>query len=58
MNDVVLAYKYQIVTNAKNNVAQVIANYTLQAAGGAYENGAGVQFELPSAHLCNDLIEW
>ncbi|MEA5138118.1 LruC domain-containing protein [Arcicella rigui] len=53
MNDVVLAYKYQIVTNAKNNVAQVIAKYTLQAAGGAYENGAGVQFELPSGSIKN-----
>ena len=53
MNDVVLAYKYQIVTNAKNKVAKVIANYTLQASGGSYDNGAGVQFELPSASIKN-----
>jgi LruC domain-containing protein len=53
MNDVVLAYKYQIVTSSSNKVAQVIANYTLQAAGGAYENGAGVQFNLTSGTIKN-----
>ncbi len=53
MNDVVLSYKYQIVTNAKNKVAKVIANYTLQASGGSYDNGAGIQFELPSGSIKN-----
>lgn len=53
LNDVVLSYSYQIVTNASNNVAQVKANYTLHAAGGNLQNGAGVQFNLPSGSAKN-----
>lgn len=48
LNDVVLSSNYVIVTNATNKVAQVKANYTLYAAGGNNQNGAGVQFNLPS----------
>ncbi len=53
LNDVVLTYKYQIVTNATNKVVQIKGNYILQAAGGALQNGAGVQFNLPSGSAKN-----
>ena len=46
MNDVVMKYKYNVVTNASNNVAQVIGNYTLLATGGSFQNGFGVEFPI------------
>lgn len=46
MNDVVINYKYNIITNASNKVVQVIGNYTLQATGGSYQNGFGILFPL------------
>ncbi|MES2656400.1 MAG: LruC domain-containing protein [Bacteroidota bacterium] len=49
MNDIVMTYRYNIVTNASNNVAQVIGNYTLHATGGALQNGFGVQFPIDRA---------
>ncbi len=49
MNDIVMTYRYNIVTNAANNVAQVIGNYTLHATGGALQNGFGVQFPIDRA---------
>lgn len=53
LNDVVLSYKYQIITNASNNVAQVKASFTLHAVGGGIQNGAGVQFNIPSGKATN-----
>lgn len=49
MNDVVVSYRYNIVTNATNNVVQVIANYSLLATGGIFENGFGVEFPINRA---------
>lgn len=46
MNDLVIKYKYNVVTNASNNVAQVIANYTLLANGASFQNGFGVEFPI------------
>lgn len=46
MNDVVMKYKYNVVTNASNNVAQVIGNYTLLASGGSLQNGFGIEFPI------------
>lgn len=44
VNDMVVDYKYNVITNAKNIVVKVIADYTLRAAGGDYTNGFGVEF--------------
>jgi LruC domain-containing protein len=46
LNDVVLTYRYMVVTNATNKVVEVSANYSLIATGADYINGAGIQFPL------------
>ena len=53
MNDIVMAYKYNVVTNAHNIVVQVNANYTLNAAGGSVQNGFGVQFPILRSQVSN-----
>jgi LruC domain-containing protein len=49
MNDVVVSYTYNVVTNASNNVVRVEAQYILRATGGAYNNGFAVQFPITRA---------
>lgn len=44
MNDVVVSYRYNVITNASNNVVSVNASYTLRADGGTFDNGFAVQF--------------
>ena len=44
MNDVVVTYNYNVVTNAANNVVRVEATYVLRATGGSFKNGFAVQF--------------
>ena len=44
MNDVVVTYNYNIVTNSNNQVVRVEANYVLKATGGSYNNGFAIQF--------------
>jgi LruC domain-containing protein len=44
MNDVVVTYSYNVVTNAANNVVRVEATYVLRATGGSFKNGFAVQF--------------
>jgi LruC domain-containing protein len=46
VNDMVVDYKYNVVTNARNRVVQVIADYSLRAAGGDFVNGFGVEFPI------------
>lgn len=46
MNDVVVSYRYKIVTNSANKVVQVVGDYTLHATGGNYKNGFGVEFPI------------
>lgn len=53
MNDVVMSYTYNVVTSATNQVANVIATYTLQATGGAQKNAFFVQFPVLPANLTN-----
>lgn len=47
LNDVVITYRYIIVTNGANKVVDVKADYTLVATGGSFQNGAGIEFPLP-----------
>ncbi|RRN77228.1 LruC domain-containing protein, partial [Pseudoxanthomonas sp. SGD-10] len=53
LNDIVLTYRYMIVTNSQNKVVRIEADYKLLATGGAFRNGAGVQFNIPSTSAKN-----
>ncbi len=44
LNDVVISYRYKIVTNAQNKVVQVNGDYTLHATGSGYDTGFAVEF--------------
>ncbi len=46
LNDVVVSYNYNIITNASNNVVRVEATYVLRATGGSFNNGFAVQFPI------------
>jgi len=51
LNDVVLRYKIEAITNAKNIVVQINGSYDLIASGGEYHNGVGVQFNIPAKNV-------
>jgi len=51
LNDLVMAYKYNVVTNAQNIVVQVIGYYTLQATGGTIGSAFGVEFPIPASSV-------
>lgn len=44
LNDLVMGYSYQLVTNASNQVVQVIGNYVLRATGGSLTNAFAIEF--------------
>lgn len=51
MNDVVLSYNFKIVTNAQNKVVEVTGNYSLEATGGVFNNGVGIEFPVSRASV-------
>jgi LruC domain-containing protein len=53
LNDVVIGYKYLVVTSASNQVVHIKADYALLATGGEYQSGAGIQFNLPAKSAAN-----
>lgn len=46
MNDLVMKYSYNLVTNARNYVVQVISADTLLATGGIKANAFGIEFPI------------
>ncbi|TFF33987.1 LruC domain-containing protein [Mucilaginibacter psychrotolerans] len=44
LNDMVVGYQYKTITNAKNNVVEMYANYAVKASGASFVSGFGVQF--------------
>lgn len=44
-NDVVVDYNYNRVTNANNQVVEVIATFVLRATGAGFKNGFGFSFD-------------
>lgn len=53
INDLVMNFEYNIITNAANKVAKVVAIYQLRATGGANQNGFGVEFPVESNKISN-----
>ncbi|MEJ7694464.1 LruC domain-containing protein, partial [Daejeonella sp.] len=51
MNDLVMSYRYKIVTNSQNKVVQVVGDYNLMAAGGEFKNGFGIEFPVSRASV-------
>lgn len=44
MNDMVIGYRYTMVSNTQNNVVEMTADYKPLANGASYQNAFGVQF--------------
>ncbi len=44
MNDLVVKYHYNLITNARNQVVEIKGDFAPIAAGASYENAFGVQF--------------
>lgn len=53
MNDLVMSYRYKIITNSHNKVVQVTGDYTMYATGGNFKNGFGIEFPVPRASISN-----
>lgn len=49
LNDVVVEYNYQLVTNASNQVVDMIAQYKLVATGATYSNGFGIELPIDAS---------
>lgn len=50
MNDLVVGYNYNVVTNAKNKVVDMRTQFKVKAIGASYNNGFGIQLDVaPSA---------
>jgi len=52
-NDLVMDYRYNIITNAGNSVATVTGDFRLLAGGGAFNNGFGVEFPVAGSIVKN-----
>ncbi|GEM_PF-562670 len=53
LNDIVITYRYQVISNSANKVVRVEADYELLATGGSFKNGAGIQFNIPASKAKN-----
>ncbi|MCF8253291.1 MAG: LruC domain-containing protein [Bacteroidia bacterium] len=53
LNDVVVDFNYQLVTNAQNAVKDVKANYVLRASGAQIENSFAVEFPTTAANIAS-----
>jgi LruC domain-containing protein len=49
MNDLVLDYRYILVSNAQNQVVTIQANYKIAAVGASFKNGFGLQLPIPAS---------
>ncbi len=48
-NDLVVGYRYNIVTDAANKVKDVIGTYKVKAIGASFKNGFGISFNVPAS---------
>jgi LruC domain-containing protein len=50
-NDLVVDYRFQNVINADNDVVDLVSRIVTRSIGGDFENGFGIQLDLPSASV-------
>tara|TARA_R110002050_G_scaffold136928_1_gene260262 strand:+ start:18230 stop:20518 length:2289 start_codon:yes stop_codon:yes gene_type:complete len=50
-NDLVIDYRFQNVLNSDNEVVDLVGRFVTRCLGGDYENGFGIQLDLPSAAI-------
>lgn len=50
-NDFVVDYQYKFVSNAANNIVDVIGKFQVKAVGATLANGFGVSFDINPAHV-------
>jgi LruC domain-containing protein len=50
-NDLVVDYRFQNVLNADNDVVDLVSRFVTRSIGGDFENGFGIQLDLPSASV-------
>ncbi len=53
LNDLVINYRYNVITNASNNVVKVEGKFKPRAAGGVYKNAFGVEFPTTRGNVKN-----
>ena len=53
-NDLVLDYRFTLVTNASNKISDINATFVIKAIGAGFSNGFG--FQLPGSNIINDQI--
>ena len=51
LNDLVVKYNYTIVSSAKNEAVDMIANYIPVASGASYKNGFGIDLGIASSYI-------
>jgi len=53
LNDLVINYRYNVITNASNNVVKVEGKFKPRAAGGVYKNAFAVEFPTLKSNVKN-----
>ncbi len=53
-NDLVLDYRFTLVTNASNKISDIKADFVIKAIGAGFSNGFG--FQLPNSNIQNDFL--
>jgi LruC domain-containing protein len=53
MNDLVMNFNYKIVTNAQNQVVDIIVRYKIKAAGAQMNNGFGIILNTPPSNIAS-----
>lgn len=52
-NDLVVDFRYRIVTNADNEIKDVEVDYSVRAIGGSLRNGFGIEFNIPATAVAS-----
>lgn len=47
LNDLLVGYRFNLVTNANNDIKEVQSKIFVKAAGGSYQHGFGIEFPVP-----------